>query len=150
MSDTRTDPFYSSRAWLDLRYRVLVASNGCCSCCKERPTPENPVHVDHIKPRSKYPELALDISNLQVLCRRCNLGKGASDETDWRWVSSVDPAELIAAFDLTDRERAVRRELLDRWVCGSTKLERESARTILDAIDKDARAAFNARRGVAP
>jgi 5-methylcytosine-specific restriction endonuclease McrA len=28
--------------------------------------------VDHIKPRSKYPALALVLSNLRVLCRRCN------------------------------------------------------------------------------
>jgi 5-methylcytosine-specific restriction endonuclease McrA len=42
------------------------------------------MHVDHIKPRSKYPHLALRESNLQVLCEACNLGKGNWDETDWR------------------------------------------------------------------
>jgi hypothetical protein len=35
------------------------------------------VTVDHILLRSRYPELALDINNLQVLCRRCNSSKGA-------------------------------------------------------------------------
>ena len=34
------------------------------------------IHVDHIKPRSKYPKLALDQSNLQPLCETCNLKKG--------------------------------------------------------------------------
>lgn len=139
------DQFYSGRQWLDLRYRVLRASKGCCALCKSRPTSDNPVHVDHIKPRSKYPDLELDITNLQVLCKSCNLGKSNTDETDWRWVTSTDAAVLVAAFDLTDRERAVRRELLDRWVCGSTKLERDSARNILDAIDVDARAAYRSR-----
>ncbi len=42
------------------------------------------MHVDHIKPRRKYPELALSRSNLQVLCNLCNHGKGNWDETDWR------------------------------------------------------------------
>lgn len=42
------------------------------------------MHVDHIKPRSKYPALELVLSNLQVLCEDCNLGKLAHDETDWR------------------------------------------------------------------
>lgn len=37
-----------------------------------------------MKPRSKYPELALDPDNLQVLCKACNLGKLAWDETDFR------------------------------------------------------------------
>lgn len=42
------------------------------------------IHVDHIKPRSIFPSLELDISNLQILCEACNLGKGAWDQTDWR------------------------------------------------------------------
>jgi len=36
-------------------------------------------HVDHIKPKSKYPDLAYDKTNLQVLCEECNIGKGARE-----------------------------------------------------------------------
>lgn len=142
----QSDEFYSSRQWLDLRYQVIRASKGCCSCCGARPTSENPIHVDHILSRSKHPELALTFSNLQVLCKKCNLGKGAIDETDWRWISSTDPAVLLAAFDLTPAERAARRELLDRSICGSTKFEREAAQRMLDLINQDARSAFNAKK----
>ena len=39
------------------------------------------LHVDHIKPRSKFPELELSLDNTQVLCADCNLGKGAWDDT---------------------------------------------------------------------
>lgn len=42
------------------------------------------MHVDHIKPFSRYPELAMKLSNLQLLCEDCNQGKGVRDETDWR------------------------------------------------------------------
>lgn len=42
------------------------------------------LNVDHVKPRKFYPELALDLDNLQVLCALCNHGKGNSDATDWR------------------------------------------------------------------
>ena len=74
------ESFYTSRDWLSLRYKALVTHGRACMACGA----SDRLHVDHIKPRSKYPELELDLSNLQVLCRECNLGKGADDETDWR------------------------------------------------------------------
>jgi 5-methylcytosine-specific restriction endonuclease McrA len=42
------------------------------------------MHVDHIKPRSRFPHLELSLDNLQVLCAACNVGKGNRDEIDWR------------------------------------------------------------------
>jgi 5-methylcytosine-specific restriction endonuclease McrA len=76
--------FYQSDEWRDVRYRALVKHGGACQCCGARPTRGHPLHVDHIKPRSKFPHLALDVENLQVLCEDCNLGKRAWDQTDWR------------------------------------------------------------------
>ena len=55
-----------------------------CQCCGNSPKTGAVLNVDHIKPRKKYPELALDINNLQILCEECNHGKGNWDETDWR------------------------------------------------------------------
>lgn len=137
--------FYDSREWLSLRYEALRASAGRCVCCGARASQDNPLHVDHIKPRSKHPELALVLANLQVLCKSCNLGKSNTDDTDWRWVSAVDEAKLVAAFLLTDEERKARRELLDRSICGSTAEERAAARRMLDAIEQYARSAFEER-----
>lgn len=67
--------FYSSREWRALRYQALRASDSTCKCCGAKASDGAKLHVDHIKPRSKYPELALDLDNLQVLCAECNLGK---------------------------------------------------------------------------
>lgn len=78
------EDFYKSPAWRRLRYRALVAHGNVCQCCGASPRKGFPLHVDHIRPRSKYPELALEFANLQVLCPDCNLGKSAWDETDWR------------------------------------------------------------------
>lgn len=76
--------FYNSPAWRRLRYSVLRDANGLCQCCGAGPTRGKPLHVDHIKPRSRFPELEMEASNLQVLCADCNLGKGATDTIDWR------------------------------------------------------------------
>lgn len=53
-------------------------------CCGATPKDGVKMHVDHIKPKSKYPELALEFSNMQVLCDPCNMGKSNIYDTDWR------------------------------------------------------------------
>lgn len=141
----KRDSFYDTREWQTLRYEALKASSGRCCACGSRPSENNPLHVDHIKPRSKHPELQLILSNLQVLCKNCNLGKSNTDSTDWRWVTKVDEAKLVAAFLLSDEERKARRELLDRSICGSTKAERDAAKAMLEAIELYARAIFEER-----
>lgn len=79
------DPFHDSPAWLALRYKVLKRSNGCCELCGSPGGKDNPLQCDHIKPRSQHPELALIESNIQVLCRHCNVGKSNKDATAWKW-----------------------------------------------------------------
>lgn len=82
--------FYDSWDWKKARYQVLQRHGPVCMLCgAERGDTDSagkPVKIciDHIKPISKFPELRLDQSNLQVLCYDCNKGKGAWDQTDWR------------------------------------------------------------------
>lgn len=76
--------FYAGKAWQTLRYRVLSERGNRCECCGAGPDDGVRLDVDHIKPRSRYPELALDKSNLQVLCQPCNMGKSNRHEDDWR------------------------------------------------------------------
>lgn len=73
--------FYQTREWLELRYQVIVKYGKTCQCCGSK---KLPIHVDHIMPRSKFPDLELDINNLQILCEDCNIGKSNKDVTDWR------------------------------------------------------------------
>lgn len=76
--------FYWTNEWREIRYRRLKESDGKCGCCGRGRKEGAVLHVDHIKPRSKYPELELVYENTQVLCDDCNLGKSNRDETDWR------------------------------------------------------------------
>lgn len=76
--------FLSSYEWRELRYKVLKTNNGKCELCGRGKAQGMILHVDHIKPRKHHPELALNITNLQVLCEECNHGKGNWDQTDWR------------------------------------------------------------------
>lgn len=76
--------FYRSRSWQNLRYEAFKRYGKRCALCGRSPADGVILHVDHIKPRSKHPELALDINNLQILCEDCNMGKGVRDKTKWR------------------------------------------------------------------
>lgn len=77
--------FYESKEWRELRVRVLEKYECKCMMCGRNPKEHGIViHVDHIKPRSKYPELSLHFDNLQLLCDDCNLGKSNKFDTDYR------------------------------------------------------------------
>lgn len=76
--------FLRSMHWAKLRYEALKENNGRCNLCGRSQHDGIVLHVDHIKPRQKFPQLALSLSNLQVLCDQCNFGKLALDDTDWR------------------------------------------------------------------
>lgn len=78
--------FYFSSEWLKLRMVAIKKYGNSCNCCGAKKDKNKGIilHVDHIKPRSKFPKLQLELSNLQVLCNLCNVGKGAWDYTKWR------------------------------------------------------------------
>ena len=84
---TKSNSFYMSWAWLSLRYDTLKEYGPVCMCCGST----KKIHVDHIKPRSKFPELALDPDNTQILCEACNIGKSNRDYTDFRPIKGRNP-----------------------------------------------------------
>lgn len=79
-ANERRDAFHASAAWQELRARVLDHYGRKCLRCGKT---SGPIQVDHIKPRSLYPELRLEFRNMQVLCHACNMEKGQTTE-DYR------------------------------------------------------------------
>ena len=73
----RSNSFLRSPIWKQLRRRTLEVYGHRCMCCGATFTKDNWIEVDHIHPRSTHHQLRLMFSNLQVLCRACNLNKGA-------------------------------------------------------------------------
>lgn len=78
------DEFLNTFEWRRLRMQALKKYGPRCQCCGATTASGAVLNVDHIKPRRLYPELALSLDNLQVLCHECNHGKGNWDMTDWR------------------------------------------------------------------
>lgn len=82
--DPASDGFLQSFEWRSVRMMALKKYSPVCMCCGASPQTGAVLHVDHVKPRKIFPQLALDVSNLQILCGDCNHGKGNWDMTDWR------------------------------------------------------------------
>lgn len=75
--------FYSERVRQRRRFRSMVSHCPCCGAELDwdHPYLPNSAELDEIIPISKLPpdirgRMAVDPSNLQVLCRRCNKLKG--------------------------------------------------------------------------
>ena len=91
--DPASPEFLQTFAWRQLRMQVIKRYGRRCMCCGATPDTGAVIHVDHIKPRKLFPQLALDFDNLQVLCGDCNHGKGNWDRTDWRPADAILPAD---------------------------------------------------------
>lgn len=71
----------------DLRYRVLKEGGSRCALCGAL-AKDTPLDVDHIIPKSK--KGPGDISNLQILCAKCNRTKRDRDDEDFRGRAAGD------------------------------------------------------------
>jgi len=70
------DGFLYSQEWKQLRLLAIKQYGLICVYCGKENSRKFPINIDHIKPRKLFPELALDINNLQPLCGLCNKRKG--------------------------------------------------------------------------
>lgn len=67
--------------WIKLRNQVFKKYGYKCMKCGYE---DKSNHIDHIKPKSKFPELKFDFDNLQVLCKLCNFEKSNRLIIDYR------------------------------------------------------------------
>jgi 5-methylcytosine-specific restriction protein A len=64
-----TDPFYNSTAWKKTRTAAKKRDGYQCTQCGASGVP---LDVDHIVSWRQRPDLALELSNLRTVCRRCH------------------------------------------------------------------------------
>lgn len=77
-SELRSPDFYHSEAWKWIRTRLLKRMHPKCAHCGRRGSAI--LTVDHIIPRTIRPDLALETSNLEVICYTC---KSRREERQW-------------------------------------------------------------------
>lgn len=82
--------FYDTEEWQSIRKAVVKLFGAKCMRCNF----VGLVHVDHVKPRSKFPDLELDITNMQILCEKCNNIKGTKHGKMWDYRTSKQIKKL--------------------------------------------------------
>ena len=111
-----TKRFLKSRKWQNVRIKVFDQFGYRCLCCGKS---EKALHIDHIVPRACINRsMWLDMSNLQVLCEKCNIAKG-TQTIDYR--SNYDASKHVYAGNLnspikkkTKNQRRTERKLKKR------------------------------------
>ena len=63
--------FYMSKEWKQLRKHILDTHENRCVVCGTH----KDLSIDHKLSRYKHPELELDPTNCQIMCRSCNIKK---------------------------------------------------------------------------
>jgi 5-methylcytosine-specific restriction endonuclease McrA len=64
--------FYHSPEYKFLRLTVLKRDGYKCTNCGKSGSTNNALQLEHIKPKSLYPELIYELSNLRILCINCH------------------------------------------------------------------------------
>ena len=76
-SRTEFNRWRNSEAGKQWKKEKYQKQKQCCAICQNKIELKGS-HIDHIQPISRYPELCLDMSNLQIACLSCNTKKSNS------------------------------------------------------------------------
>lgn len=109
------------KKWIRLRNTILKYHGFSCMKCGITPPSRRWVHIDHIKPVSLYPTLKYSLSNLQVLCKECNISKSNKYIADYR------PEEMKKKFgstpDIPEKKKRQRKKYRNLAVPLTTPLQ---------------------------
>lgn len=61
---------------VDNKMAIVAASSGKCMYCESKILHITYGDIEHIKPKSEFPELEFEWSNLGLVCTKCNITKG--------------------------------------------------------------------------
>ncbi|MHB9026598.1 MAG: HNH endonuclease [Armatimonadota bacterium] len=94
--------------------RMYSDEDGCYCCyCEAQIDDVDYPHIEHRKPKSKFPECAFDWDNLHLACPKCNIHKGNQwDEENEILDATVDPIKDHLSY--REGIRGIYRETLSK------------------------------------
>jgi hypothetical protein len=90
------------------------STSGKCMYCESKIEHISYAHIEHIKPKTKYPELEFEWNNLGFSCQVCNTNKGVKYNEDIPFINSYNenPEDYIIflGFYIFPKQRSERGE----------------------------------------
>jgi 5-methylcytosine-specific restriction endonuclease McrA len=84
--------FYQTPAWKALRRAALRRDGYRCAICKRDVSGKGQSRVDHVRPVSTHPHLALSLANLRVLCANHD---NQSHREKWRGAGAAREEKFV-------------------------------------------------------
>ena len=69
---------------------VVQETHGKCAYCESKVTHVHPGDIEHILPKSKFPELVVHWSNLTLVCNECNRRKSDFHDDEERIINPFE------------------------------------------------------------
>jgi uncharacterized protein (TIGR02646 family) len=87
----------------DIQSALTESSSGKCAFCECIPSEGGNIEIEHFKPKSIYPDLTFDWTNLLPSCRKCNGSKSNHDTATEPIVNpyDTDPADIFYYEDIS-------------------------------------------------
>lgn len=92
------DGFYNSKEWLSLRSEKLKL-NPLCEECEVKGKLIPATVVNHIQPVTQFPDLKLNIDNLESLCRKCHDRRTRLDNSKYNRLNLKQGRDLKRDLD---------------------------------------------------
>ncbi len=78
---------YGIAEWAEFRRQICERDGHKCRRCGKSTTRKRGMHIHHIRPVERYPELIMDESNAVLMCRRCHEWVESAKNVDREWLA---------------------------------------------------------------
>lgn len=92
--------WYHTPAWRRARLLALQRDHYLCQECLRQGKVTHATEVHHIKPLKDYPELGLEVSNLESLCWQCHEGTKVKIKT----INAPPSVKILCVRDGSETE----------------------------------------------
>jgi len=124
----RNPELTASQFWPSVRAQVradaealYAAFHGKCAYCEARMAHVSPPHVEHYRPKSKFPDRMFDWQNWLLSCGRCN---------DIKWAHFPDCDGQPCLLDPTAEDPSMHLDFLRARVLGRTRRGEETIKLV--------------------